>query len=116
MKVMASTIWVFRRILQLQFLRQYDGRSVQESRPDPEQPPVRYSSLTKAASVAALPYSFSLLCRVFRLMPRISAARVLLLLVASMVFRISRRSASSTVVPTPRWIASGSSDDVRIVA
>src|SRR5277367_517555 len=75
-----------------------------------------YSSLANAASAAALPYSLSLLCRVFRLMPRISAARVLLLLVDSMVFRISRLSASSTVVPTPRWIASGSSDEVRIVA
>src|SRR6266853_4971792 len=35
------------------------------------------------ASEAALPYSFNLLCNVFRLMPRISAARVLLLLLAA---------------------------------
>ena len=41
----------------------------------------------------------SLLCSVFRLMPRISAARVLLSRVCSSVIRISRRSASSTVVP-----------------
>ena len=39
---------------------------------------------------ACTPYSFSLLCSVFRLMPRISAARVLLLLVASSVFRIKQ--------------------------
>src|SRR6185369_4479313 len=38
-----------------------------------------YSSLAKAASAVALPYSLSLLCKVFRLMARISAARVLLL-------------------------------------
>src|SRR5208282_4303760 len=75
--------------------------------------PHRYSSLARAASAAALPYSFSLLCRVFRLMPRISAARVLLLLVDSMVFRMSRLSASSTVVPTPRRTASGSLAAVR---
>ena len=42
---------------------------------------------------------FSLLCSVFRLMPRISAARVLLFRVCSSVSMISRRSASSTVVP-----------------
>src|ERR1017187_7895681 len=46
-------------------------------------------------------------------MPRISAARVLLLLVASSVFRISIFSASSTVVPTPRRTASGSLAAVR---
>ena len=42
---------------------------------------------------------FNLLCSVFRLMPRISAARVLLSRVCSSVIMISRRSASSTVVP-----------------
>ena len=41
----------------------------------------------------------SLLCSVFRLMPSISAARVLLPLVCCSVSRISCRSASSTVVP-----------------
>ena len=45
-------------------------------------------------------YSFSLLCSVFRLTPRISAARVLFCPVASSVRRISSRSASSTVAPT----------------
>src|SRR5882724_3968049 len=72
-----------------------------------------YSSLANAASAVALPYSLSLLCRVFKLMPRISAARVLLLLVDSSVFRMSRFSASSTVVPTPRCTVSPSSDDAR---
>src|SRR5882724_12282307 len=72
-----------------------------------------YSSLTNAASAAALPYSLSLLCRVFRLMARISAARVLLLFVASRVFRISSFSASSTVVPTPRRTVSESSAELR---
>src|ERR1035441_8982143 len=48
------------------------------------------------------PYSFNLLCSVLRLIPRISAARVLLLCVASRVLRISKRSPSPTVVPTPR--------------
>src|SRR5438270_155103 len=57
--------------------------------------------LSAAAPREATPYSFSLLCKVFRLMPSISAARVLLLWVDSNVFRIRRRSASSTVVPTP---------------
>ena len=52
-----------------------------------------------------LPYSRSLLCNVFRLMPRISAARVLLLWVDSRVLKISIRSASSTVVPTSSWMA-----------
>src|SRR2546425_5789661 len=45
-------------------------------------------------------YLWSLLCRVLRLMPRISAARVLLPPVCLSVLRISSRSASSTVVPT----------------
>ena len=45
------------------------------------------------------PYSLSLLCSVFRLMPRISAARVLLFRVCSSVRRIRPFSASSTVVP-----------------
>src|SRR5438067_13874219 len=54
------------------------------------------------------PYSFNLLWSVFRLMPRLSAARVLLLFVDSSVFRMSCRSASSTVVPTPTWMALGS--------
>src|SRR5215469_4644742 len=54
------------------------------------------------------PYSFNLLCRVLRLIPRISAARVLLLFVDSRVFKISCLSASSTVVPTPTWMAFGS--------
>src|SRR3954467_9982054 len=45
---------------------------------------------------------FSLLCSVFRLIPRISAARVLLSRVCSSVIRIKRRSASSTVVPGDR--------------
>src|SRR5438067_2036320 len=47
-------------------------------------------------------YSFSLLCRVFRLMPSTSAARVLLLWVDCSVFMMSWRSASPTVVPTSR--------------
>src|SRR5437870_4922625 len=73
-----------------------------------------HSSLPEeTASAAAAPYSLSLLCRVFRLIPRISAARVLLLFVASSVFRISSLSASSTVVPTPSRTASGSSAEVR---
>ena len=66
-----------------------------------------YSSAASTAS-AARPYSFSLLWSVFRLMPRISAARVLLFVVACSVLRISCFSASSTVVPTPRCTASGS--------
>ena len=45
------------------------------------------------------PYSFSLLWSVFRLIPRISAARVLLLRVCSRVRRMRPFSASSTVVP-----------------
>src|SRR5215467_7925077 len=61
----------------------------------------------------ALPYSLSLLCKVFKLMPRISAARVLLLFVDSSVLMISRRSASPTVVPTPTRIESASSTDGR---
>src|ERR1017187_5444791 len=44
------------------------------------------------------PYSFSLLCSVFKLMPRISAARVLLLRVCSSVLRMRPFSAFSTVV------------------
>ena len=51
---------------------------------------------------AVPPYSFSLLCRVLRLICKISAALVLLLLVEVSVFKMSCRSASSTVVPTPR--------------
>ncbi len=70
--------------------------------------PAQISSFAGSASAVALPYSFSLLCNVFRLMPRISAARVLLLLVASRVFRINIFSASPTVVPTPSCTASGS--------
>src|SRR3989441_9350950 len=45
-------------------------------------------------------YLWSLLCSVLRLMPRISAARVLLPPVCLSVRRMSSRSASSTVVPT----------------
>src|SRR6266446_3733410 len=60
-----------------------------------------YSSLTNAASAAALPYSLSLLCRVFRLMARISVARVLLLFVASRVFRISSFSLPLLWFPRP---------------
>src|SRR5258705_7332553 len=45
-------------------------------------------------------YLWSLLWSVFRLMPRISAALVLLPPVCLSVRRISSRSASSTVVPT----------------
>src|SRR4029077_10715186 len=74
------------------------------------------SSLSFAASGALLPYSFSLLCKVFKLIPRISAARVLLLLVDSRVLRISIFSASPTVVPTPSRTASGSLAAVRIGA
>src|SRR4029077_10021554 len=44
---------------------------------------------------------FNLLWSVFRLMPRISAARVLLSPVCASVIMIRRRSASSTVVPGP---------------
>src|SRR6266581_4287109 len=50
------------------------------------------------------PYSFSLLWSVFRLMPRISEARVLLLWVCSSVRRIRPFSASATVVPTAKEI------------
>src|SRR5450432_1595658 len=57
-----------------------------------------YSSTTSAAVV--LPYSFNLLCNVLRLIPSISAARVLLFVVDSSVLRMRTRSASSTVVPT----------------
>ncbi len=39
----------------------------------------RRSTAPEASGCSLLPYSFSLLCRVLRLMPRISAARVLLL-------------------------------------
>src|SRR5271157_2442724 len=78
---------------------------------------MRRADLQLAASAASLelcaPYSFSLLCSVFRLMPRISAARVLLLLVASRVFKMSSRSASSTVVPTPRRTALASCTGAR---
>jgi hypothetical protein len=59
-------------------------------RPRPPDPPARRT--VRSAR-------FSLLCSVFRLMPRISAARVLLSRVCSSVIWISRRSASSTVVP-----------------
>src|SRR5581483_1639603 len=45
---------------------------------------------------------FSLLCSVLRLMPRISAARVLLSRVCARVIMIRRRSASATVVPGAR--------------
>src|SRR5262249_54204693 len=62
---------------------------------------VSHHPLPSAPAPTEAPYSFSLLCNVFKLMPRISAARVLLLLVDSSVFRIRRRSASPTVVPTP---------------
>src|SRR5262249_61935408 len=44
-------------------------------------------------------YLWSLLCSVLRLMPRISAARVLLPPVCFSVRKISSRSASSTVEP-----------------
>src|SRR2546423_8979580 len=67
-----------------------------------------------APSGPALPYSFNLLCKVLRLIPRISAARVLLLFVDSKVLIISRRSASPTVVPTPTRMESASSTDTRI--
>src|SRR5437868_456933 len=67
-----------------------------------------------APSGPALPYSFNLLCKVLRLMPRISAARVLLLFVDSKVLRINRRSASPTVVPTPTRMESASSTETRI--
>ena len=62
----------------------------------------RFFLLCRIASAAALPYSLSLLCNVFRLIPRISAALVLLLFVDSSVLIISCFSASPTVVPTPR--------------
>src|SRR5205823_10111823 len=46
------------------------------------------------------PYSLSLLWSVFKLIPRSSAARVLLFPVALSVWRMSSRSMASTVVPT----------------
>src|SRR5262249_7766325 len=52
------------------------------------------------------PYSLSLLCSVFKLIPRISAARVLLFFVCSRVRRINPFSASSTVVPMGKRTAS----------
>src|SRR5208283_5361443 len=52
-----------------------------------------------SVSARSLPYSFSLLCRVFRLTSRSSAARVLLLPVATSVCRMSSFSIASTVVP-----------------
>src|SRR4029077_5208717 len=58
-----------------------------------------------SASARSPPYSFSLLCRVLRLIPRSSAARVLLLPVAPRVCRMSSRSIASTVVPTGNLIA-----------
>src|SRR2546430_10751023 len=58
--------------------------------------------VSAAAPREAASYSLSLLCNVFRLMPRISAARVLLLLVDSSVFKMSRRSASLTGVAIPK--------------
>src|ERR1700678_109834 len=59
------------------------------------EPDQYYQELVNAGSslLAALPYSFNLLCSVFKLIPSISAARVLLLRVDSRVFRISIRSA-----------------------
>src|SRR5438477_8474601 len=100
MKVIASTILLLRLIVGDNSLGQRAS-------------PVRLRESHKfycagPPSPDALPYSLSLLCRVFRLMPRISAARVLLLLVAANVFRMSNFSASSTVVPTPSRTASGS--------
>src|ERR1700728_335988 len=70
-----------------------------------------YSSRAPAVA-AVLPYSRSLLWRVLRLIPRISAARVLLLWVDSRVLKMSMRSASSTVAPTSSWMALGGSSVV----
>ena len=65
-------------------------------------------------STGRRPYSLSLLWRVLRLTPRISAARVLFCPVASRVRRISRRSASYTVDPTRTWTCwRQKRDDVR---
>src|SRR5438105_1649050 len=75
--------------------------------------PSASSFSARAPSLPELPYSFSLLCKVFKLIPRISAARVLLLLVDSSVLIISSRSASPTVVPTPTRIESASSAEGR---
>src|SRR5271168_268796 len=61
-----------------------------------------------SASARSVPYSLSLLCRVFKLMPRRSAARVLLFPVAFSVCKISSRSIASTVVPTGNFIAARS--------
>src|SRR6478672_4851505 len=140
MKVMASTILVFRRMGRWNRFNAYHMGTAALGCPAEQSSAVRgrpakpgraaldwtaeggcahavcdflYSSLAKAASAVALPYSLSLLCKVFRLMARISAARVLLLLVASSVFRISSFSASSTVVPTPRRTVSESSAELR---
>ena len=68
----------------------------------------RWPSL-QCEGIFAASYSFSLLCNVFRLIPSSSAARVLLLVEAS-VCRMSSRSAASTVVP------SGNRSDARSVA
>src|SRR5712664_4734623 len=58
------------------------------------------SGAERQAHTSQALYRWSLLCRVFRLMSRISAARVLLPPVRLSVLRISSRSALSTVVPT----------------
>src|SRR5947208_5351747 len=125
---MASTIWVLRRMKRQLFggwllarrdlLLEPAVRSIAQ-RPDDRQSP--YGSATpsassfsaRAPSVPEPPYSFSLLCKVFKLIPRISAARVLLLLVDSRVLIISNRSASPTVVPTPTRMESASSAEGR---
>src|SRR5580658_5580979 len=120
MKVMVSTMMIFRRIRNTvargsssAASRNDSGQSGTETRKhqfflvaiyptlDENHWPLRStSSFAGSASAAPLPYSLSLLWRVFRLMPRISAALVLLLLVDSSVLRINIFSASPTVVPT----------------
>src|SRR5580692_2956314 len=61
-----------------------------------------------SASARSVPYSLSLLCSVFRLMPSRSAARVLLFPVAPSVCKISSRSIATTVVPTGNLMAAKS--------
>ena len=84
--------------------RREDGHDDDDKRRDPGDLPALDGHRRPSVSrVRGLPDSsfmrLSLLWSVFRLMPRISAARVLLPRVCSSVSRISRRSASSTVVP-----------------
>jgi len=91
---MASTIFVFRRMCQV------EGRCLPERTRLGEADTGVYSSRREPH----LPWRCRLLQFIVQGLQtdsRISAARVLLLLVASRVFKISIFSASPTVVPTP---------------